>query len=105
MNLQHRTLSLASVQTPPLAPMPDQATSNHPEKDGLPRMLTPLSHRCKHRRLHQCQIRPHQTVPRKTAFPGCLRGILPSGLFGANAAWWAIMVLAHNLRIPTQSGH
>ena len=24
-------------------------------------------------------------------------GRLPSGLFGANAAWWAIMVLAHNL--------
>ncbi len=24
-------------------------------------------------------------------------GTLPSGLFGANAAWWAIMVLAHNL--------
>lgn len=24
-------------------------------------------------------------------------GVLPSGLFGANAAWWAIMVLAHNL--------
>ncbi len=24
-------------------------------------------------------------------------GALPSGLFGANAAWWAIMVLAHNL--------
>ena len=24
-------------------------------------------------------------------------GRLPSGLFGANAAWWAIMALAHNL--------
>jgi hypothetical protein len=24
-------------------------------------------------------------------------GRLPNGLFGANAAWWAIMVLAHNL--------
>ncbi len=24
-------------------------------------------------------------------------GTLPSGLFGANAAWWSIMVLAHNL--------
>ena len=24
-------------------------------------------------------------------------GRLPSGLFGANAAWWAIMILAHNL--------
>ena len=24
-------------------------------------------------------------------------GTLPSGLFGANAAWWAIMVLMHNL--------
>ena len=24
-------------------------------------------------------------------------GCLPSGRFGANAAWWAIMVLAHNL--------
>lgn len=24
-------------------------------------------------------------------------GKMPSGLFGANAAWWAIMVLAHNL--------
>ena len=24
-------------------------------------------------------------------------GTLPSGLFGANAAWWAIMVLTHNL--------
>lgn len=24
-------------------------------------------------------------------------GALPSGLFGANAAWWAIMVLTHNL--------
>src|SRR5271166_3923415 len=24
-------------------------------------------------------------------------GRLPSGRFGANAAWWAIMVLAHNL--------
>ena len=24
-------------------------------------------------------------------------GTMPSGLFGANAAWWAIMVLAHNL--------
>ena len=24
-------------------------------------------------------------------------GRLPSGLFGANVAWWAIMVLAHNL--------
>ncbi len=25
------------------------------------------------------------------------RAALPSGLFGANAAWWAIMVLAHDL--------
>ena len=24
-------------------------------------------------------------------------GQLPSGLFGANAAWWALMILAHNL--------
>ena len=24
-------------------------------------------------------------------------GQLPSGLFGANAAWWAMMILAHNL--------
>ena len=24
-------------------------------------------------------------------------GRLPSGLFGANAAWWALMILAHNL--------
>ena len=24
-------------------------------------------------------------------------GQMPSGLFGANAAWWAIMILAHNL--------
>ncbi len=22
---------------------------------------------------------------------------MPSGLFGANAAWWALMILAHNL--------
>ena len=28
---------------------------------------------------------------------GLAGGRLPSGLFGANAAWWAIMVLAHNL--------
>ena len=26
-------------------------------------------------------------------------GRLPSGLFGANAAWWAIMVFAHNLNV------
>ena len=26
-------------------------------------------------------------------------GQLPSGLFGANAAWWALMILAHNLNI------
>ena len=24
-------------------------------------------------------------------------GVLPSGRFGANAAWWAIAILAHNL--------
>ena len=24
-------------------------------------------------------------------------GQLPSGLFGANAAWWALTILAHNL--------
>jgi hypothetical protein len=24
-------------------------------------------------------------------------GRMPSGLFGANAAWWTIMILAHNL--------
>jgi Transposase DDE domain group 1 len=24
-------------------------------------------------------------------------GQMPSGLFGANAAWWAVMILAHNL--------
>jgi hypothetical protein len=30
----------------------------------------------------------------KTALAG---GQLPSGLFGANAAWWALMILAHNL--------
>ena len=24
-------------------------------------------------------------------------GVLPSGLFGANAAWWSIMILALNL--------
>ena len=22
---------------------------------------------------------------------------MPSGLFGANAAWWTVMILAHNL--------
>ena len=26
-------------------------------------------------------------------------GQMPSGLFGANAAWWAIMILAHNLNV------
>ena len=31
-------------------------------------------------------------------------GRLPSGLFGANAAWWAIMVLAHNLN-ALMKGH
>ena len=29
-------------------------------------------------------------------------GVLPSGLFGANAAWWAITVLAHNLHVALQ---
>lgn len=29
-------------------------------------------------------------------------GVLPSGLFGANAAWWAITVLAHNLQVLLQ---
>jgi hypothetical protein len=29
-------------------------------------------------------------------------GTLPSGLFGANAAWWAITVLAHNLHVAAQ---
>jgi hypothetical protein len=24
-------------------------------------------------------------------------GQMPSGLFGANAAWWTIMIIAHNL--------
>jgi hypothetical protein len=24
-------------------------------------------------------------------------GRMPSGLFGANAAWWTVMILAHNL--------
>jgi hypothetical protein len=24
-------------------------------------------------------------------------GQMPSGLFGANGAWWAVMILAHNL--------
>ena len=26
-------------------------------------------------------------------------GKFPSGLFGANAAWWQIMILAHNLNV------
>lgn len=29
-------------------------------------------------------------------------GVLPSGLFGANAAWWAITVLAHNLHVALE---
>jgi hypothetical protein len=29
-------------------------------------------------------------------------GVLPSGLFGANAAWWAITVLTHNLQVLLQ---
>jgi hypothetical protein len=29
-------------------------------------------------------------------------GVLPSGQFGANAAWWAITVLAHNLHVAAQ---
>ena len=29
-------------------------------------------------------------------------GVLPSGLFGANAAWWAITMLAHNLHVAMQ---
>ena len=29
-------------------------------------------------------------------------GVLPSGLTGANAAWWAITVLAHNLHVVLQ---
>jgi len=29
-------------------------------------------------------------------------GVLPSGLFGANAAWWAITLLAHNLHVAMQ---
>jgi len=30
-------------------------------------------------------------------------GILPSGKFGANAAWWAIVVLAYNLHVAMQA--
>jgi len=29
-------------------------------------------------------------------------GVLPSGQFGPNAAWWAITVLAHNLHVAAQ---
>lgn len=29
-------------------------------------------------------------------------GVLPSGRFGANAAWWAITMLAHNLHVALQ---
>ncbi len=29
-------------------------------------------------------------------------GVLPSGRFGANAAWWAITLLAHNLHVALQ---
>jgi len=29
-------------------------------------------------------------------------GVLPSGLFGTNAAWWAITVLAHNFQVLLQ---
>jgi len=28
-------------------------------------------------------------------------GRLPSGRFGANAAWWALMIPAHNLNAAT----
>jgi len=30
-------------------------------------------------------------------------GQMPSGLFGANAAWWALMILAHNLNAAMKS--
>ena len=38
---------------------------------------------------------PSRLVPAGRFAASVLR--MPSGLFGANAAWWTIMILAHNL--------